>query len=488
MAQAATTRAGAERAVRALAIAALMASSVGFAPDAGPGASSGSAGADAAAPETESAEARVEARVAAVTAAEPGGRARALKACEDLDADATDAIIKKLDALPAPDPHDITAWATRARAAFADRQGKRRVEPSLTNLLDLPSTAPDIEKTLVSAVCLVRALGKIGTTNALKRAIHTTGEHGGLLRPEVLAILRPLGERAVAPLIVARRDRLPAVRGWAFTQLEAMNKRLPGEAIQTESDAALSDVLLAFGTIRDMDAVGIVLGFANSSRAPVRAAARESLVRYGDSAIAKLRESYTNLAGTAPPASDDARQLAERLFALLDRHRLEDVFALFEEGEAQARDGHVDAAAAAFDQVLAREPMFPPRQKMASVYAALGRAQLASDAGAAEASFRKATRLDPDGPHSGELAAELAFLEGKDAMARGLVDRSAFERALAANPNHEGARAMLAQIDAQAAATQKRQRIWNTVAIFSAILGTAAAAILLWLRRRGQLR
>ena len=98
---------------------------------------------------------------------------------------------------------------------------------------------------------------------------------------------------------------------------------------------SISSVLLgpnAYGAIHDMDAVSVVLSFVNSDRAQVRAAARESLGLYGQDAIWKLREAYTNLVGKSAPDTWSADQVSKELFATYDRFRLQEVYALLDDG------------------------------------------------------------------------------------------------------------------------------------------------------------
>lgn len=58
------------------------------------------------------------------------------------------------------------------------------------------------------------------------------------------------------------------------------------------------------------------------------------------------------------------------LFAAYDRARLEEVYSLLDAGLAKEKEGKRDDAIAAFDKVLARQPMIDRRAEMVPAYAA----------------------------------------------------------------------------------------------------------------------
>ena len=81
-----------------------------------------------------------------------------------------------------------------------------------------------------------------------------------------------------------------------------MGKAIPGEAVQTGDDQLLVEVLLAYGRARELDAVRVVLSFANSDRRQIREAARQrSLLMLGEAGLFALRESYENMMSKKPP-------------------------------------------------------------------------------------------------------------------------------------------------------------------------------------------
>ena len=245
----------------------------------------------------------------------------------------------------------------------------------------------------------------------------------------------------------------------------------------------LSDVLRAFGTTHDMDAVSVVLAFVNSDRALVRAAARDAVFAYEKDGLWKLREAYSNLVAHPAPEDWNAKRLATELFGAYDRARLEDVYALLGSGLKKQREGKIADAVQDFDKVLARQPMLDRRAEMASGYVLYAQSVEDQDRTAALAAYRKAARLDPEGARKGQIEGSIAYLEGEDLLSRGIVDTTPFERAIAADPANAKAQAELDRLRAGANDRQERLRRWSAIGIVLA-LGTAAVVLFGGRRRK----
>ena len=312
-----------------------------------------------------------------------------------------------------------------------------------------------------ASVALARALAATGTTPGARAIVKLAGEHQGALRPELVRLLRKMGDRAVPALIETRKDSPAAVRQWAYAQLEGMGKRIPGDAVQTQDNEVLVSVLRAYARIGDLDALPVILSFVNADRVQVRTAAREAAVSYGPEAVWKLREAYANVLGKPATEGASAEAVAKDLFAAYDRLRLQEVYGLFDEGLAAAKENRLEAAVAAFDRVLARQPLLDRRTEAVPAYLAHARKLAETDGGAARPVFEKALRLAPEGPYAPQIEAELSYLEGKDLLARGLADEGAFRRALEKDPAHTKARAELERLAEQTAERELRLRAWG---------------------------
>jgi hypothetical protein len=305
-------------------------------------------------------------------------------------------------------------------------------------------------------VALVRALASIGTTPAVRRLLEVGADHGGAFRQEVLRLLRALGDRAVPALIETRKA--PALRYWAYGELEAMGKRIPADAVQTEDNQVLADVLHAYASLADPDALPVVLSFVNSDRVLVRNAAREAIATYRDDAGPKLRESYANLTGKPPKETWTTSDLARELFAAYDRYRLQEVYELLEDGLAKHKAGDIAGAVAAFDKVLARQPMLDRRGEMVPAYVAHAQGLEDEEPSLARAAYQRAAWLAPDGPRAAQVHAGLAYLDGVQLRQRGIDDPEPFRRALSLDPGHAKARGELDRLDAKQAEGDERVR------------------------------
>ncbi|WP_394822910.1 hypothetical protein [Pendulispora albinea] len=326
-------------------------------------------------------------------------------------------------------------------------------------------------------------LADAGTSQAAHRIVATAMANSAY-REEAARLLQELGEVAVPALIEAKGRANPLeTRKWAIAVLESMNKKVPGEAVQTKDAALLAEVLRAYGKTRDLDALGAIFAFANSDRTPVREAAREAIVQYGDSALSKLRETYTNLKNGPPPEGWGAPELARELFRLMDHARLRDLYALFDEALAKAKGDTPEAAVAALDQVFARAPSFERRGEAVPIYLRYAESLEATDPARALDYYRRAERLSPEGTERNRVTSAIATIEARGLAERGVLDREALRRALELHPDNEKAKAALERLDAEEQSRTHRLRMG--IGIGAAIVALLAA-ILLFLHRKAE--
>lgn len=424
-------------------------------------------------------DAELERMLAAMTDADDASRKDAVAAVEGLGADATTAITKKLGELRKGSSREVAAAIKAAR----DDGPRGSARPDLHDaLLGRRGDGPGWRSAVTTAV-LVRALAHIGTTSAVRPMIKVAVDHGGAFRPEIAELVKTLGDKAVPALIETRKEPSSELRHWAYSQLEGMGKRIPGDAVQTKDNQVLSDVLRAFANVHDMDALPVLLSFVNSNRLQVRAAAREALGQFGQDAIWKLREAYSNVTDKPAPEGWPASQVAKELFAAYDKLRLQEVYDLFEKGLAAYKEGKVEESIASFDKVLARQPMLDRRGEMVPAYVAYAQKLEDGEPAKALALFRKAARLwrDVESPRAHQIEAEIAYLEGKELLARGIADVEPFKRALSLDPGHEGARA---EIDRLESNVEERQERIRAMAAGGAVVLVALVGILLFGGRR----
>lgn len=389
-------------------------------------------------------------------------RRSAAKTIGELGPDAVAAIGKALAELRKTPSAGVRVVVKTAR----DRAGKGDVD-LCDALVDLPrGEDAQAEKTALTTAAFIRALAHAGTTPAVRQLVKIAGDHNGAFRSEVTRQIKALGDRAVPALLETKKSAPPDVRQWAYTQLEGMGKRIAGDAVQTKDNQVLADVLHAFGMIRDLDSVPVVLSFVNADREMIRRAARETIGMFGQDAIWKLREAYENVTGKPAPDGWTSVDVSRELFAAYDRLRLQEVYGLLDQGLADEKQGKLDEAVAAFDRVLARTPMLDRRSEMVSAYVAYAQAHEDADPAGAMSTLRKALRLAPEGPRAAQINADLAYLEGVQLLARGIKDPETFKRALALDPGHAKARVELDRLETVHAEREDRTRLFGMAGAF----------------------
>jgi tetratricopeptide (TPR) repeat protein len=403
--------------------------------------------------------------IAKLTSDDAQARKDAAKQVEELGSDAVPAIAKELAALR-------KTSAAGPAVKLAAREGG-----DLGDALVATKGEPTSWKPAVETAVLLKALAHNGTTPAVAEIIRVAGDHGGAFKPEVARQLKVLGDKAIPGLILSRKEPSSELRHWAAGQLEGMGKRVPGDAVQTKDNQVLGETLRAFATVHDMDALPVILSFVNSDRIQVRAAARDAIGAFGQDAVWKLREAYSNVVGKPAPETWTAAQTAKELFSAYDKLRLQEVYGLLDEGLAKEKAGDNDGAVAAFDKVLARQPMLDRRGEMVGAYVTQATKLEDKDPAKAIAMFRKALRLKPDTARAPQIEAEIAYLEGKELQGRGVADPEPFKRALALDPTHEKARAELDRLDTNA---DERDSRFRSFAAAAAVIIVALAGIILF--------
>jgi len=221
---------------------------------------------------------------------------------------------------------------------------------------------------LASVLAESRMLAQIGTVEAVRGLIDVYVRYGEFLRVDTQLQLEALGDRAVPALIEARRHPAEKIVKWSARELDALGKAIPSEAVQMTDLQVLSDVLRAYGRVRDPDAARIVVSFSNSERAQVREASRQAIAMLGEVGAWQLRDTYETVVGKKPPRDWNWERTARQLFGEFDRLRSAEVAKLYEAGAAAREHGDLEGMRRAFDQVLTRNPDYPKQSELASAY------------------------------------------------------------------------------------------------------------------------
>ena len=332
-------------------------------------------------------------------------------------------------------------------------------------------------RNLVSVLALSRMLESIGSVESVRGLIDVYARFGEFLRITTQNALSRLGDKAVPALIEAERHPAEKIAKWAVRQLDMLGKGTPSEAVQTQDQAVLADVLRAYGRTRTPDAVRIVVSFANSERAQVREASRQAVALMGEVATWQLRDTYENIVGKKPPRDWAWERTARELFAEFDRLRVAQVGKFFEDGRAARAKGDLSAMRENFDKLLDYDPNFEERTEIAAGYVAFAKATQDKSRADAIAALRRAERLDPTLKDATGLR---LTLEAEELEESGIADSTLLERALENDAQNSRAKAAQARFER---GEPKRSENARYVAA-AAILGAAALSIAFILFRR----
>jgi hypothetical protein len=431
----------------------------------------------------------VDAWLAQLTGADASVRKVAVGALESANSTMLPGIAKRLADLKRTANRDAMAQVlARARKGGPDEEHAQKPGSEeaakfydwFNRVMASPSPQDDAWRDLASILGMSRMLAHIGSAAAVRELVAIYPGFGELLRVDVERQVKILAERAVAPLIEMRRGEAKNLRPWASKMLDVLGKTVPGEAVQTADNQVLADVLRAYGRTKDTDAARVIVSFANSDRTQVREAAREAVTMLAENGTWQLRESYENLVGKKAPEEWSWEKVASELFSAYDKSRLSEVFGLMDEGVAAYKNGKLEAMANAFDRVLARAPGFDRRREMIPGYIDLAHSLKSSDRPRAMATLRKVVRLDPSGPRARASESELAYLEALDLASHGVVDETAYRRAVELDPSNTEAKDALDRIQATSEARSSSFWRYAVAALlgFSALLGAGIA--LLW--------
>jgi len=215
----------------------------------------------------------------------------------------------------------------------------------------------------------------------------------------------------------------------------------------------------------------------------VREAARWAVSQYGRDTIHALRDAYEMYEGRDPEMTWGWERVARELYQAADRRRDAEVAARLDQGLAAARQRDDDGMLGHFRFVLARHPTFERRGEMVSPLVEAARRLQASDAAKAETLWRLALWVDPGGAKAREIRAAILFLEAERAMARGVADPELYRAVLRVDPNHEGAKEQVENVEQSGVLGARRQR-----RVAGAVGILAFAGVMLWALVKGPLK
>jgi hypothetical protein len=347
-----------------------------------------------------------------------------------------------------------------------------------------PDRSSGYLRPLTEVLAYARMFEAIGTWPAARRVVAGYLRFGEPWRAETEQALARMGDRALPALIETTVHPTPRFAEWAKGLLEDMGKHVASEAVQVSDVALRADILLAYGKARDVGTARLLIAFAASEREQVRLAARRAVTMLGELGSVELRDAYETATGASAPRDWSWRRVAEELFARFDGQRLSEVYGWFAEGRAAEARGELEAARAAFDRVLARDPLFERGALMVPVYLAFAERTADTDPRAAELAARRAERLAPAGPEHDRALSLRYTLEAAELVQRGIVDDALVQRARQLDPNNRRAAALEAELATQLGSDRATFRRYAAAALILAL--ALASLFVMALRLRAE--
>jgi tetratricopeptide (TPR) repeat protein len=427
----------------------------------------------------------IDARLAALASEDAAARDNAARELLEADARLVPALAFRLDSIADRADKEAMKRLFEQLRKESREQGRSESEETprgaaspdyLTMLVKQAHPDKKPYQDLVAVVGISRMLSAIGSVEAVRTLINVYTRFGEFLRIATQRELTRLGDKAVPALIEARRHPAEKIARWANRQLDTLGRAVPGEAVRVSDPQVLADVLRAYGRIRDPDATRIVVSFANSERGVVREAARQSIALFGEVAMWQLKDTYESIVGKKPPRDWSWERTARELFAEFDRSRSAVVADVYAAGRAARAKGDFEAMRKAFDEVLARDPRFEPKNELIAGYLEYAKRAFDDHPADAEIALLRAERLTDAPAERAKIQSQVLTLRAIESVRKNVADVTLLERALDLDRGNARAETLLSELrhgKRKRSDERSRQVAAGTIGLLS-LLGIAA--------------
>ena len=239
---------------------------------------------------------------------------------------------------------DVQFWAGEVLSEFG--------EEGLEKFLDLLD-----DKSQSATLCAIGALGKIGSSKAVKPLIGQLGEDSWTIRKAAAEALWEIGQPAVEELIIQLKAANADIQFWSIQILGEIGDK---EAVQPlieklhdgeQNEEKKISIIKALGEIEDESAIDTLIEQLGSSSWFVRRAAGEALWQIGSPAIEPLTRSLKS-------TIVDIRYWCSKVLGEMQaREATPDLIALLKDEEWSIRSGAAYALGEIGDESAAEELM-----------------------------------------------------------------------------------------------------------------------------------
>jgi tetratricopeptide (TPR) repeat protein len=380
--------------------------------------------------------------------------------------------------------------ARNAEMKAALREAERRAEKAdkkdalLEGLLTIDPAHPELGTGAVGALrvlTMLTALDALDTLAAYKVMIEFSPRHAGVFRHEIGRMLIAHGVDVMPALIYGRGSKSEEIHMFSVKWIRDMGNPLLSEQVKIKNPRRLAQLLEAYASVNELDAIDVTLSLTNHQSVFVRAAARSALRVYGRNALWPARRKYENTFNEEPANDASVESVLKALYKHFDKKRLMATEKIFTKGLGLYRKGKLPEMEQAYREVLSKEPLFPRRGEMAEGFLALSRSysEKGESALAKKALLTALWVSEPESDIARQIEARQLWLRAEELKKAGLATPGVYQRILELDPTHEGAAEMLATLVPQ---ENGRSKIIVKAVIVSFII--FLAAILVFLRIR----
>lgn len=373
--------------------------------------------------------------------------------------------------------------ARNAEMKVAMREAKRRGENSKQGVLEGLITIQPSHETLgkgavgaLRVLAMLNALDDLDSLAGYKVMMEFSPRHAGVFRHEIGRMLVAHGMKVMPALIYGRGNADKEIHMFAVKWIRDLGDPLLSEQVKIDNPRRLAQLLEAYASVNDLDAIDVTLALTNHRSSFVRNGARSALRAYGRNALWPARRQYENTFSRVPDNDATVEEVLAELYQHYDKQRLGKSMQLFERGQRLFLEGKLEEMSEVYQEVLKRAPMFPRRGEMAAGFLAYSNTfDTEGEEIRRVAALKMALRVAEEESREAKLAkGDLLWLQTERLRRSGLVAPEIYERILALNPEHSGAQAMLKELDSERGG---RTRLIPKAMIVSFILFLASVLV-----------
>ncbi|MBN2529933.1 MAG: hypothetical protein JXR76_26320 [Deltaproteobacteria bacterium] len=279
-------------------------------------------------------------------------------------------------------------------------------------------------------VQLLMSLHAQDTMAGYKVLLDFSGRYAGAFRGFIGELMVHAGLKALPALIYGRGSENRELHMFSVAWIREMGDPLLSEQIQgIRNSRRLAQLLEAYASVNELDAIDVTLSLANHESAIVRNAARASLDVYGRNAKWSIHREFENTFGEEP-GEGDFEQWVAALYKVWDEQRDSKTAALFQKGLDAREKRQFKTMDELYRELLSMQPLSPHRAKMADGYLAYAIELESSGAhDDAIAATRMARRLSEEGSATFRKAsARLEWLHAESLRNHGALDVAAYDK------------------------------------------------------------